>query len=72
MFADVLLWLASLFMILLSSILFTNGIELLGHRLKMHQSAVGSVLAAVGTALPETVVPITAIVFIRNAPKPGS
>ena len=66
MFADVLLWLASLFMILLSSILFTNGIELLGHRLKMHQSAVGSVLAAVGTALPETVIPIIAILIFRD------
>ena len=61
MFLDALVWLASLLMILLASILFTNGIELLGHRLKMHQSAVGSVLAAVGTALPETVVPIIAI-----------
>ena len=67
MFVDALLWLASLLMILLASVLFTNGIELLGHRLKMHQSAVGSVLAAVGTALPETVVPIIAILFIRDA-----
>jgi cation:H+ antiporter len=65
-FVDALLWLASLLMILLASVLFTNGIELLGHRLKMHQSAVGSVLAAVGTALPETVVPIIAIAFIRD------
>lgn len=67
MFVDVLIWLASLLMILLASVLFTNGIELLGHRLKLHQSAVGSILAAVGTALPETVIPIIAIVFIRDA-----
>ena len=53
-------------MILLASILFTNGIELLGHRLKMHQSAVGSVLAAVGTALPETLIPIVAILVIHD------
>jgi cation:H+ antiporter len=66
-FLDALVWLASLFMILLSSILFTNGIELLGHRLKMHQSAVGSILAAVGTALPETIIPIIAIVILRDA-----
>jgi len=63
---DALTWLASLLMILLASVLFTNGIEILGHRLKMRQSAVGSVLAAVGTALPETVVPIIAIAFIRD------
>ena len=67
MFVDALLWLASLFMILLASILFTNGIELLGHRLKMHQSAVGSVLAAVGTALPETVIPIIAILVFHDS-----
>ncbi len=67
MFGDVLLWLASLLMILLSSILFTNGIELLGHRLKMRQSAVGSVLAAIGTALPETVIPIIAILVFHDS-----
>ncbi len=66
MLVDVVLWLASLLMILLASILFTNGIELLGHRLKMHQSAVGSVLAAVGTALPETLVPIVAILVFHD------
>ena len=53
-------------MILLASILFTNGIELLGHRLKMHQSAVGSVLAAIGTALPETIIPIIAVLVFRD------
>src|SRR5208337_4959947 len=53
-------------MILAASVLFTNGIELLGHRLKMHQSAVGSVLAAVGTALPETLVPIVAILVFHD------
>ena len=67
MLGDVLLWLASLLMILLSSILFTNGIELLGHRLKMRQSAVGSVLAAIGTALPETVIPIIAILVFHDS-----
>ena len=44
--------------------LFTNGIEWVGCRLNLSQGAVGSVLAAVGTALPETLVPIVAIVFI--------
>ena len=41
---------------------FTNGIEWLGSLLGLHEGAVGSVLAAVGTALPETLVPIVAIV----------
>jgi cation:H+ antiporter len=41
--------------------LFTNGVEILGGRLGMRQGAVGSVLAAVGTALPETMIPVVAI-----------
>ncbi len=49
--------------ILLSAELFTNGIEWLGRRLKLSEGAVGSILAAVGTALPETLVPIIAIGF---------
>lgn len=41
--------------------LFTNAIEWTGHRFNLSQGAVGSVLAAVGTALPETLVPLIAI-----------
>jgi cation:H+ antiporter len=41
--------------------LFTNAIEWTGHRFQLSEGAVGSVLAAVGTALPETLVPIIAI-----------
>jgi cation:H+ antiporter len=40
---------------------FTNGIEWLGLRLGLAETATGSVLAAVGTAMPETVVPLIAI-----------
>lgn len=40
---------------------FTNAIEWLGHRFNLSDSVVGSVLAAVGTALPETIVPIVAL-----------
>ncbi len=43
----------SLGSILGAAILFTNAIEILGERLNLGQGAVGSVLAAVGTALPE-------------------
>ena len=42
--------------------IFTNSIEILGDRIGWGQGAVGSVLAAVGTALPETMIPIVAIV----------
>lgn len=43
-------------------VVFTNAVEHLGEELNLSQGAVGSVLAAVGTALPETIVPLVAIV----------
>lgn len=49
--------------ILLGAELFTNAVEWLGHLLGLAEGAVGSVLAAVGTALPETMIPLVAIVF---------
>ncbi len=52
-----------LVVILVGSELFTNGIEWFGHKLNLAEGAVGSVLAAVGTALPETLIPVVAIVF---------
>lgn len=59
--------LVGLGIILISAELFTNGIEWLGRRLKLSEGAVGSILAAVGTALPETLVPIIAIGFGASA-----
>ncbi|GGL63283.1 sodium:calcium antiporter [Halocalculus aciditolerans] len=41
---------------------FTNGVEWFGHRLGISQSATGSILAAMGTALPETTIPVIAII----------
>lgn len=52
----------SLGVILFAAELFTNGVEWLGQTWGLSEGAVGSVLAAVGTALPETLVPIIAIV----------
>lgn len=49
--------------ILLGAQVFTNGIEWLGKRLRIAEGAVGSVLAAVGTALPETMIPVIAIFY---------
>jgi len=48
--------------IVVTAALFTNAVEILGDRLDLGQGAVGSVLAAVGTALPETMIPIVAVV----------
>lgn len=53
--------LLSLVAILGAAIIFTNAVEILGDRLEMGQGAVGSILAAVGTALPETMIPVVAI-----------
>jgi cation:H+ antiporter len=52
----------SLAAILGAAALFTNAIEILGERLNLGEGAVGSVLAAVGTALPETTIPVVALV----------
>ena len=43
-------------------VIFTNAVEHLGEKLNLSEGAVGSILAAVGTALPETIVPLVAIV----------
>jgi cation:H+ antiporter len=58
---------AALAIILISAELFTNGVEWFGRRYELGEGAVGSVLAAVGTALPETLIPIIAIVFTGTA-----
>ncbi len=58
---DIVLLVASLVVILVAAELFTNGIEWFGHRLNLAEGAVGSVLAAVATAMPETLIPVIAI-----------
>ncbi len=60
---DVLVLVVAFVVILVGAELFTNGIEWFGRKLQLAQGAVGSVLAAVGTALPETMIPIIAIGF---------
>ena len=52
----------ALIVILSAAIVFTNAVEMLGERLNLGSGAVGSVLAAVGTALPETMIPVIAII----------
>jgi cation:H+ antiporter len=60
---DLLLLAVALVIILAGAELFTNGIEWFGHKLGLSEGAIGSVLAAVGTALPETIIPLIAILF---------
>ncbi|MGB3552255.1 MAG: hypothetical protein WA993_16315 [Candidatus Binatus sp.] len=52
--------------ILAGSELFTNGVEWAGHRLQVAEAAVGSLFAAVGTALPETFIPAVALLTGRD------
>ena len=51
----------ALLVILIGAEIFTNALEHLGERLKISEGVTGSIFAAVGTALPETMVPIVAI-----------
>jgi cation:H+ antiporter len=60
---EILVLLVAFVVILMGAELFTNGIEWFGRKLELAEGAVGSVLAAVGTALPETMIPIIAILF---------
>jgi cation:H+ antiporter len=47
--------------VLAGALLFTNAVEWAGHKLNLGEGAVGSVLAAVGTATPETLIAIVAL-----------
>lgn len=55
-----LLLIVSLAVILFAAEIFTNGVEWLGVRLNLSEGAVGSILAAVGTAMPESLIPLIA------------
>lgn len=50
-----------LIVILIAAEVFTNALEHLGEKLKISEGVTGSLFAAVGTALPETLVPLLAI-----------
>ena len=52
---------AMLLVILAASEIFVNALEHLGERLKISEGVTGSLFAAVGTAMPETMVPLIAI-----------
>lgn len=63
---DILVFILSFIIILASCEFFTNGVEWVGKRFKLSEGAVGSVLAAVGTALPETIIPLIAIFMLEG------
>ncbi len=50
-----------LILILVAAEVFVNALEHLGEKLKISEGVTGSIFAAVGTALPETLVPLLAI-----------
>jgi cation:H+ antiporter len=59
-----MLWLelfGYLIVILIAAEVFVNALEHLGEKLKISEGVTGSIFAAVGTALPETMVPLLAI-----------
>jgi cation:H+ antiporter len=59
---ELFLLVVSFMVILAGALLFTNAVEWIGHRLELGEGAVGSLLAAVGTAMPETLIAIVALV----------
>jgi len=52
--------------ILAGALLFTNAVEWIGHKLKLGEGAVGSLLAAVGTAMPETLIAVVALIGAKE------
>jgi cation:H+ antiporter len=63
MVGEIIYLFAGLLLILVAAEGFTNGIETFGRKFSLSQAVVGSLLAAVGTALPETILPVVAIFF---------
>ncbi|MDH4226840.1 MAG: sodium:calcium antiporter [Deltaproteobacteria bacterium] len=59
---EILLLLFYLVIIVVACELFANAIESLGAKLNFSEGVTGSIFAAVGTALPESMVPVVAIV----------
>lgn len=61
-FADLGLLAAALGIVYAAALLFTDAVEHLGARMGVSQGVAGSIFAAIGTAMPETIVPVVAIV----------
>jgi cation:H+ antiporter len=63
---DIGLIVGAFVLILVGAEVFTNGVEWLGLKLRISEGATGSILAALGTATPETLIPIVAILFTNT------
>ena len=63
MLLTIALLLGSAAVIYLACEVFVNGVEWVGRRMAVGEQATGSILAAFGTALPESVVTFVAVVF---------
>jgi cation:H+ antiporter len=61
------LLLGSAVLIYLACEFFVNGVEWVGHKMAVGQKATGTILAAFGTALPESVVTLVAVAFGTGA-----
>ena len=61
------LLLGSAVVIYLACEFFVNGVEWVGQKMAVGQQATGTILAAFGTALPESVVTLVAVAFGANA-----
>ncbi len=59
----IILLLVSAMTIYFSCEFFVNGVEWVGHKFNVSKNATGTILAAFGTALPESVVTFIAVVF---------
>lgn len=67
MLLSLVLFFASAVAIYIACEFFVNGVEWVGCRLKLGATAVGTLLAAFGTALPESAVTFVAVVFGETA-----
>jgi cation:H+ antiporter len=63
---DAVFLLLAFAVVLAGALLFTNAVEWIGHKLEVGVGAVGSILAAVGTAMPETLIAIVALISVEE------
>ncbi len=61
MWDSLIILLMALVLVFAAAQAFTNALEFLGERVGVSEGVTGSIFAAVGTAMPETIVPIVAI-----------
>ncbi|MCS7202855.1 MAG: sodium:calcium antiporter [Thermodesulfovibrio sp.] len=66
MTVEILILFVNLVLILVGAEIFTNGVEVFAKRFSLTQAVAGSILAAMGTALPETILPLVAILLHKG------